>query len=212
MDAEAEFRAHNWQHPTADTLEFAYMHGAFPMHDARLHISGCYTPDPRAILPLDAFHVPKSLARIVRGERFDLRIDTAFDDVLAGCADASRDGTWIDDRLIRAYTELHRRGHAHSIEAWRDGRLVGGLYGVRLGAAFFGESMFSRPRQGGSNASKVCLVHLVDILRQGGFRLLDTQFRNPHLDQFGCIEIPRARYLNMLHDALDEPAAWPDGI
>ena len=169
-----------------------------------------FSPDPRGVIPLERFHVPKSLARVVRSGRFELTTDLEFETVMRQCAAPRRDdaGTWIDERLIAAYVELFERGRAHSVEAWQADRLVGGLYGVHLGAAFFGESMFSRPEQGGTDASKVALVGLVTLLRERGFELLDTQFRNPHLDQFGCIEISRDEYLARLGAALRRDAAW----
>jgi leucyl/phenylalanyl-tRNA--protein transferase len=167
-----------------------------------------YCPDPRGIIPLEAFHVPTTLRREVRRGRFEIRSDTVFVEVMQACADDQRDGTWIDLRLIEAYEGLHRLGHAHSVEAWLDDRLVGGLYGVHIGAAFFGESMFVRPELGGSNASKVALVWLVEHLRRRRFTLLDTQFWNQHLAQFGCVEIPRAEYLRRLAAALRRDASW----
>jgi leucyl/phenylalanyl-tRNA--protein transferase len=181
------------------------------MVDPRTGKLDYYSPDPRAVIPLDAFHVPRSVARVARSGVFEMRSDTAFERVIRACAEsrAERPETWLDERLIRPYLELHRTGFAHSVEAWRDGELVGGLYGVRLGAAFFGESMFSRPELGGRDSSKVCLVTLVEWLRAGGFRLLDTQFKTPHLARFGCVEIPRERYLELLEDALERTARWP---
>lgn len=182
----------------------AYCRGWFPMVDPRDGAVEWFSPDPRAILPLDRFHVPGSLGRVVRAARFDVRADSAFEHVMRACA-ASRsedDLTWLDDRMIEAYVELHRAGHAHSIEAWRDGRLVGGLYGVSIGGAFFGESMFSLPTLGGTDASKVCLVHLVNWLNQRGFTLLDTQWSTEHLERFGVIEISRHAYLRLLADAV----------
>jgi leucyl/phenylalanyl-tRNA--protein transferase len=142
---------------------------------------------------------------------FELRSDTAFERVIRACSEPRPDRreTWLDERLIAAYVELHGHGFAHSVEAFRDGVLVGGLYGVQIGAAFFGESMFSRPEQGGTDASKVCLVELVRLLREGSFTLLDTQFTTPHLARFGCVEIPRARYLELLEDALRRDATFP---
>lgn len=200
-------------HPTAELLLWAYPRGIFPMADSRSRGIGWYSPDPRAVLPLEGLRVSESLARVVRSRRFEIRTDTAFERVMRECA-ASRPGredTWIDERLIGAYVDLRALGHAHSVEAWLDEDLVGGLYGVHLGSAFFGESMFSSPEAGGRDASKVCLVHLVGMLRKRGFRLLDTQFLTPHLARIGCIEIPRARYLELLEDALQTRAAWPDG-
>lgn len=169
-----------------------------------------YSPDPRAILPLDGLHVPKSLRRRLQQEPFELRFDTAFEEVMRACAEPrpEREETWIDERLIEAYVGLHDQGCAHSVEAWLDGRLVGGLYGVSLGGAFFGESMFSRPEIGGSDASKICLVALVEALRAGGFELLDTQFWTPHLGRLGCVEIPRVEYLRALGSALERSARW----
>ncbi len=200
------------QQPTAELLIAAYVRGIFPMVDPRTGEIEWFSPDPRGIFPLDdGFHVPRRLARTVRSGRFEIRTDTAFEAVMRECAAlrARRPQTWIDERLVVAYVDLHRRGAAHSLEAWRDGELVGGLYGVHLGGAFFGESMFSRPERGGTDASKVCLVHLVQLLRQHGFSLLDTQLSNPHLEQFNCLEIPRADYLTLLQRALRRPARWP---
>jgi leucyl/phenylalanyl-tRNA--protein transferase len=199
------------ENPTVELLLAAYTQGIFPMADSRTRKIGWYSPDPRGVLPLDAFHVPKSLARVVRSEKFEIRTDTAFERVMRECAipRPGREETWIDERLVRAYVELHAIGHAHSVEAWREGELVGGLYGVHLASAFFGESMFSRPEAGGTDASKVCLVHLVSLLRERGFRLLDTQFLTPHLERVGCVEIPRTRYLGLLEEALQTEASWP---
>jgi leucyl/phenylalanyl-tRNA--protein transferase len=205
-------RAGQPQRPDATLLLRVYASGIFPMVDPRSGAIGYYSPDPRAVIPLERFHVPRSLARVVAKGAFELRTDTAFERVIRACAEprADRRETWLDERLIGAYVELHERGFAHSVEAWRDERLVGGLYGVQIGAAFFGESMFSRPEQGGTDASKVCLVELVRVLRAGGFALLDTQFTTRHLERFGCVEIPRARYLELLEDAIHRPARWPD--
>lgn len=199
------------QHPDASLLLRAYAQGIFPMADPRSGRIDYYSPDPRAVLPLDDdFHVPKSLARVARRGAFELRSDTAFERVIRACA-APRPGrreTWLDERLIEPYLELHRAGFAHSVEAWRGGELVGGLYGVHLGGAFFGESMFSRPESGGRDASKVCLVELVARLRAGGFALLDTQFATAHLRRFGCVEIPRKQYLVKLARALRIEGRW----
>jgi leucyl/phenylalanyl-tRNA--protein transferase len=161
-----------------------------------------YSPDPRGILPLDALHIPRRLARVVRAGRFRIEIDRAFVDVMRACAADERDredpGTWIDDEIIESYTALHEAGIAHSVEAWIDDRLVGGLYGVALGGAFFGESMFHHE----TDASKVALVALVERLRSRGYRLLDTQWVTPHLEQFGAVEIPRKDYLRRLELSL----------
>jgi leucyl/phenylalanyl-tRNA---protein transferase len=198
------------QQLSTSLLLSAYRRGWFPMADPLTGAIRWYHPDPRAILPLERFHVPASLGRELRRGRFDIRCDTAFEQVMRACAAPrpDEDLSWIDDRFIEAYTQLHRAGHAHSVEAWRDGRLVGGLYGVHVGGAFMGESMFSRPDLGGTNASKVCLVHLVGWLRHRGFLLLDTQFRTPHLDRFGCLEVSREQYLELLAEALAREVDW----
>jgi leucyl/phenylalanyl-tRNA--protein transferase len=198
------------QHPNADLLRTAYRQGVFPMADPRADRIEWFSPDPRGVLPLDGFHIPRSLRRVVRSGRFALRTDTVFEAVMRACAGPrpQEEETWIDDRLIAAYAELHAAGHAHSVEAWADGRLVGGLYGVHLGAAFFGESMFIHPELGGRDASKVCLVALVENMKERGFLLLDTQFTNEHLEQFGCVEIPRDDYLRRLEVALLREADW----
>lgn len=157
-------------------------------------------PELRGILPLDDFHVPRSLRRALRQKPFDITVDKNFEEVIDACAapGPGRPTTWINDHIVSLYSDLHRMGHAHSVECRRDGRLVGGLYGVSMGAAFFGESMFSRE----TNASKAALVHLVDRLCAGGYRLLDTQFVTAHLAQFGVTEIPRGEYLKRLSLAL----------
>jgi leucyl/phenylalanyl-tRNA--protein transferase len=179
-----------------------YAHGVFPMSDAR-DDPGVFLVDPkhRGVIPLERFHVSARLARTVRSDRFDVRIDTAFADVVTACAEAAPDrrDTWINQPIERLYGELHRAGYAHSVECWQDEVLVGGLYGVALKGAFFGESMFSRAR----DASKVALVHLVARLIAGGYRLLDTQFMTEHLAQFGAEEISRGAYRRRLRDALD---------
>ena len=192
---------------TPEGLVRAYCAGIFPMgDDTQTGVVRWYAPDPRGLLPLGrGFHVPSSLARIVRQERFRVTADRAFDRVIAACADRER--TWITPRIQRAYRALHRAGKAHSVEAWTDeGELAGGLYGVALGGAFFGESMFFRK----SNASKVALVHLVRRLRRRGYRLLDTQYSNPHLEQFGAVEIPREEYQRRLARALRADVTWGD--
>jgi len=158
---------------------------------------GWFSPDPRGVLPLDAFHVPARLARVVKQRRFDVRIDSAFERVMRACAERP-DGTWISDTILESYLALHRLGIAHSIETWRERELVGGLYGIHLGGAFYGESMFHRA----TDASKVALVALVDRLRRRGFALLDIQWVTPHLAQFGATEVPRRTYLAMLRRAL----------
>ena len=192
------------------TLLAAYASGAFPMADPDTGAVDFYACDPRCILPLERFHVPTSLARVVRARRFTVRFDTDFEAVIRGCAtDRGGDNRcWISPAMIEAYRQLHALGFAHSVEAWLGGVLVGGLYGVRLGSAFFGESMFARPELGGRDASKVCLVHLVERLREGGFTLLDSQYANDHILRFGAIEISAAEYLERLEQAIETPARW----
>jgi leucyl/phenylalanyl-tRNA--protein transferase len=166
-----------------------------------------YSPDPRGIIPLETFHVPKRLQRVVRSGRFDVRFDSVFRAVITECAERHDDGgSWIDDEIVESYCALHEEGYAHSVEVWHEARLVGGLYGVALGGAFFGESMFHRV----SDASKVALVSLVERLRARGYALLDTQWITEHLEQFGAIEIPRRRYLRMLDSALRVRASFVD--
>ena len=190
---------------TPQVLLKAYACGIFPMAESA-DDPGLFWVEPklRGVLPLDDFHIPKRLARTVRQGIYETRVDTAFEDVVALCAEytADRENTWISGRIATLYGELHKMGHAHSVESWRDGELLGGLYGVRLGAAFFGESMFARAR----DASKVALVHLVDRLKAGGFDLLDTQFNTAHLSQFGTVEIPKADYEQLLAFAMAREA------
>ena len=183
---------------SADLLIHAYQSGAFPMAAQDGGISW-YSPDPRAIIPLDdRFHIPHGLSRALKKNLFEIRINTAFAEVMRGCAE--RDETWINREIMESYENLHRLGHAHSVEAWHEGRLAGGLYGVALGGAFFGESMFHMV----TDASKVALAALVNRLRERGHRLLDTQWTTPHLRTFGACEIPRAKYLKVLAVALQE--------
>lgn len=181
----------------------AYREGIFPMavEDGEI---GWFSPDPRGILPLEAFHVPARLARVVRSGRFEVAVDRAFEAVMRACAERPDDGTWISEDIIQCYLAIHRLGLAHSVEAWEGGALVGGLYGVHLGGAFFGESMFHRVR----DASKVALVGLIDRLTRRGFQLLDTQWVTPHLEQFGAIDIPRREYLVRLKQALSIDCAF----
>ncbi len=190
-----------------ETLLRAYAVGLFPMAERR-DDSTLYWIDPekRGILPLNRFRTPRRLARRVRSGIFEVRCDTAFREVISACAEPGRgrSETWINSEIVDLYCELHAMGRAHSVESWRDGRLVGGLYGVALGAAFFGESMFSRE----TDASKVALVHLVALLKAGGFTLLDVQFVTPHLSRFGAVEIHRSGYRQLLADALDRSAAF----
>jgi leucyl/phenylalanyl-tRNA--protein transferase len=186
-------------------LLWAYANGIFPMaQTADDPAIGWYDPDPRGVLPLDGVHIPRSLAKRLRKAPFEFRLDTAFAEVMEGCA--TRPSTWINTTIRDLYLELHEAGHAHSIEAWADGELAGGLYGVRLGSAFFGESMFARK----DDASKAALVHLVARLRAGGFVLLDTQMTTEHMARFGTIEIPRAEYRRRLARALKGVAPFAD--
>ncbi len=189
---------------TVDDLIACYERGVFPMADSR-HDEDIFLVDPdrRGIFPLDQFHIPRRLARSVRAEPYQVRIDTAFDAVVRHCAMTNpnrpdRQDTWINGPIESLYGELFQRGLAHSVECWQDGKLVGGLYGVTLGAAFFGESMFSLSR----DASKIALVHLVARLKLGRFQLLDAQFMTDHLAQFGAIEINRIDYKRRLGSAV----------
>jgi leucyl/phenylalanyl-tRNA---protein transferase len=164
------------------------------------------SPELRGIIPLNSFHLPRRLARTVKSDRFRVTSDLAFVDVMRACAEPAngRNNSWINDEIIRLYTALHAAGHAHSVECWHEGRLAGGLYGVSLGGAFFGESMFSRER----DASKVALVHLVARMKAGAYVLLDTQFLTHHLTQFGAIEVSREAYLERLREALKHQSYW----
>ncbi len=177
----------------------AYASGYFPMADPATGEIKWYSPDPRTIIPLDAFSVSRSLRQTIRKRIFDVRFDAAFEEVIRSCG--GREETWISEDIVESYCELHRLGYARSVETWKEGKLAGGLYGVALGKAFFGESMFSRER----DASKVALVALVDWLKEGGYLLLDTQFMTPHLQHFGAKEIPREEYLALLKKAVGEP-------
>lgn len=185
------------------TLLSAYRSGLFPMGLGRAGRGpmGWWSPDPRGVLPLDGVRVSRSLRR-AQG-RFEIRVDTAFDEVVRGCADPGRSGRWITDGIVRAYRRLHDLGWAHSVECWREGRLAGGLYGVAVAGLFAGESMFHRE----TDASKVALVALVDLLRADGDprRLLDVQWRTPHLASLGVVEVTRAEYLTRLRRALECP-------
>ena len=189
------------QELTPELLLRAYATGIFPMSESQDDPNLYWVePEMRGILPLDQFHVPKSLKKVVRKSKFEIHCDRAFEQVLDFCAKpaAGRDVTWINQSIRDNVIKLHEMGFAHSVECWREDKLVGGLYGISLGAAFFGESMFSKE----TDASKVALVHLVARMRLGGFKLLDTQFTTVHLSRFGVIEIPSAKYLDLLDDAL----------
>jgi leucyl/phenylalanyl-tRNA--protein transferase len=187
---------------TPEVVLYGYRIGVFPMADPEDDEIYWYSPDPRAVIPLDAFHVPKNLEKLVARSRFEVASDHDFEGVIRACAE--RESTWISEEVIRVYSALNERGFAHSVECWMDGRLVGGLYGVAVGAAFFGESMFHRE----TDASKVALVHLVRRLRQGGYVLLDTQYSTRHLEQFGVTQIPRKEYERLLEEAVAKEATW----
>lgn len=187
---------------TPELLLRAYSIGMFPMSESADDPELFWVePDIRGIIPLDGFHVSKSLQKAIRKAPFDIRFDAAFDQVVAKCAEAADDrpSTWINQTIRDLYSALHRLGHAHSVEAWEGDELVGGLYGVTLGSAYFGESMFSRR----TNASKICLVHLVERLRERGFTLLDTQFTTEHLKTFGAVDIPKTEYGLLLDRAME---------
>jgi leucyl/phenylalanyl-tRNA--protein transferase len=188
-----------------EALLSAYANGAFPMAEpgsGRIHL---YTCDPRCVFDLARFALPKATVRALRRSDLVIRFDTAFEQVMRSCAAPRRqdDHTWISEAMVHAYAALHALGHAHSVEAWRGSELVGGLYGVSLGGAFFGESMFVRPEAGGTNASKACLAWLVGRMRERGFALLDSQYANDHVLSLGAEEIAAADYLRRLREALD---------
>lgn len=199
---------------TPELVLRAYAAGIFPMAESADDPTVFWVdPKVRGVLPLETFHVPRKLRRIIRKRPFDVRFNTAFGTVMNRCAETgnNRKETWINKEIIDVYVALHERGFAHSVECWRDATLVGGLYGVSLGAAFFGESMFS----GEANASKVALVHLVAVLVAGGYRLLDTQFVTDHLRQFGGVEIPARVYLQRLEAAIKHQGVFlsdPDPV
>lgn len=192
---------------TPEILLRAYAAGLFPMAESA-DDPGLFWVEPRerGIIPLDGFHIATRLARTVASDRFEIRVDTDFDAVIAECAASvqGREDTWINQRIRMLYGELFDSGQCHTVEAWRDGQLVGGLYGIELGGAFFGESMFHRDR----DASKVALVHLVARLKTGGYRLLDTQFVTPHLATFGAVAVPRNDYMRRLTRVVSRSADW----
>lgn len=186
---------------TPQVLLKAYACGLFPMAESADDPTLYWIePDQRGVIPLDTFHVPRSLSKFIRKDVFDVRVDTDFDGVISGCAEltSERRETWINQPIRDLYGELFHMGFCHTVECWKDGALMGGLYGIHIGGAFFGESMFSRM----PDASKVALVHLRDRLKAGGFTLLDTQFVTDHLRKFGAHEVPRADYNELLQDAL----------
>lgn len=180
----------------------AYATGVFPMAEEADDPEVFWVrPEKRGVIPLDGFHIPRSLQKTIRQGIFDIRLDSDFEGVIDGCASGvgERARTWINGPIREAYGKLFEIGHCHTVEAWHEGKLVGGLYGVTLGRAFFGESMFTRKR----DASKVCLAYLVQHLVKQGFLLLDTQFTTPHLERFGAIEVPRKKYEKILEQALE---------
>ena len=192
---------------TPELLLSAYAQGVFPMAERRDDPTLFWvSPDVRGIIPLDGLHISRRLARTIRSDRFEVRVDSAFATVMHECAACApgREESWINDEIVTVYTALHKNGHAHSVECWRNGRLAGGLYGVNLGGAFFGESMFMRER----DASKVALAHLVARLKFGGFALLDAQFLTDHLARFGAIAIPRDEYMERLNAAISISATF----
>jgi leucyl/phenylalanyl-tRNA--protein transferase len=186
-----------------EVLLQGYRFGVFPMAMEGGEIEW-FSPNPRAILPLDKFHIPNTLERVVRKKSFEIRLNTSFAEVMRECA--QRPETWINDEIIESYTRLHQLGHAHSVESWQDDELVGGLYGVAIGGAFFGESMFHHVR----DASKIALLALVEHLRERRFTLLDTQWLTPHLAKFGAIEIARPQYLHFLNTAVNLSRTFVD--
>jgi leucyl/phenylalanyl-tRNA--protein transferase len=186
---------------TPEILLRAYSAGLFPMAESADDPDIYWVqPELRGMIPLDDFHVSRSLAKTIRARPFDIRFNTAFEQVIEACAEATDDRptTWINPLILTLYKELHRMGYTHSVEAWQGDQLVGGLYGVSLGSAFFGESMFSRR----TDASKICLVYLVERLKEKGFTLLDTQFTTEHLKTFGAIDVPRKQYEKLLAKAM----------
>lgn len=187
---------------SAENLLLAYTHGYFPMAESQTDDElYWFSPDPRGVLPIEGFNIPRGLARFLPTHPFTLKVDSDFRATIAACAEITlkRTETWINPKLIELYCELHTMGYAHSVETWREGRLVGGLYGVSIGGAFFGESMFSREPE----ASKVALVTLVELLKEAGYQLLDTQYVNPHLEQFGARPMPKRTYMRKLEKALN---------
>lgn len=190
-----------------DLLLRAYATGVFPMAESADDPEIFWVrPEMRGVIPLDKFHVPRSLRKLMRSTPYEIRYDYDFAAVISACAEPGpdRQETWINEPIREAYTRLFEQGHCHTVEAWQEGRLVGGLYGVTLGRAFFGESMFKRA----PNASKICLVHLVDRLNERGFTLLDTQFTTQHLKRFGATDVPRRRYEQLLAEALEGSATF----
>jgi leucyl/phenylalanyl-tRNA--protein transferase len=191
-------QAHSSQIKTIDPqfLCTAYCNGYFPMADPKTGEINWYSPDPRTIFDLNEFHIPRSLRLTLKKEEFEVRINKRFEEMMRACAE--REETWISETIIQSYCKLHQLGFAHSVETWKDGSLAGGLYGVAIRGAFFGESMFSRMR----DSSKIALVYLVQRMKERGLRLLDTQYLTPHLEKFGAREIPRSEYMKRLEESL----------
>lgn len=188
---------------TPDLVLWAYENGYFPMAESETNELYWHSPDPRAIIPLDRVKISRSLRKVVREDRFDIRFDVDFEGVMRACA--GREDTWISEEIIDVYTSLNRMGFAHSVESWQNGRLVGGLYGVAIGGAFFGESMFSLV----SESSKVAFVFLTERLRERRFLLLDSQYINPHMERFGAMEIPRVQFMRLLEKAISVTRRFP---
>ena len=182
----------------------AYCNGYFPMADPNTGEINWYSPDPRTIFDLNEFHIPRSLKLTLKKKEYEIHINKKFEEVMRACAE--REETWISETIIQSYIQLHQLGHAHSVETWKDGKLAGGLYGVAIRGAFFGESMFSRLR----DASKIALVNLVLRLKERGFTLLDTQYLTSHLEKFGAREIPRNEYLIQLEESLTKSCSFID--
>jgi leucyl/phenylalanyl-tRNA---protein transferase len=182
----------------------AYCNGYFPMADPNTGEINWYSPDPRTIFDLNEFHISRSLKLTLKKKEYEIRVNKKFEEVMRACAE--REETWISETIIQSYIQLHQLGHAHSVETWKDGKLAGGLYGVAIRGAFFGESMFSRMR----DASKIALVHLVMRLKERGFTLLDTQYLTSHLEKFGAREIPRNEYLIQLEESLTKSCSFID--
>jgi len=199
-------QAHSSQIRTIDPqfLCTAYCNGYFPMADSKTGEINWYSPDPRTIFDLNEFHVPRSLTLTLKKKDFEVCINKRFEEVMRACAE--REETWISETIIQSYIQLHQLGLAHSVETWKNDKLVGGLYGVAIRGAFFGESMFSRLR----NGSKIALVNLVKRMKERGFTLLDTQYLTPHLEKFGACEIPRSEYMKRLENSLTITCSFTD--
>ena len=193
-----------------DLLLKLYCSGCFPMWEPETEEIALYRPDPRAVIELDGFHVPRRLAARIRQVPFRMSVNEAFIETFDACHANRTDGSWMSGDLRTAYLELHARGFAHSVEAWNGADLVGGLYGVHIGAAFMAESKFSDPDRGGTDASKICLVETVKRMRAQNFELLDVQFVNPHLEQFGVVEITAIEYDRRLQGAISRPRVFAD--